>query len=155
MSDTITDRITEKVLLRVPRSRVWNAIADSGEFGRWFGVQGLGDFHPGATVQGKITHKGYEHVTWEATVGWMDPGRLFSFRWHPYAVAPDLDYSGEPTTLVVFELEDDPNGTLLTVVESGFDGIPESRRAKAYEMHKQGWAGQMKSIAEYLVKKAA
>jgi uncharacterized protein YndB with AHSA1/START domain len=154
MGTTNTDRIEEKVLLRAPRARVWQALADSGEFGRWFGVQDLGAFTPGATVRGKVTHKGYEHVTWEATIERMNPGRLFSFRWHPYAVDPDVDYSGEPTTLVVFELEDAPNGTLLTVVESGFDGIPAARRAKAYGMHEQGWAAQMKSISEYLVKAA-
>ena len=151
MSATNTDRIADKVLLRTPRARVWHALADSEEFGRWFGVRGLGVFTPGATVRGQVTHKGYEQVTWECTIERMDPGRLFSFRWHPYAVDPDADYSGEPTTLVVFELEDAPNGTLLTAVESGFDGIPAARRAEAYEMHVQGWAGQMKSIAEYLV----
>ena len=154
MSTTNTDRITEKVLLHAPRKRVWNAVSDSEEFGRWFGVQGLGEFKPGATVRGKITHKGYEHVPWEATIERMEPGRFFSFRWHPYAVVPDLDYSSEPTTLVVFELEDAPSGTLLTVVESGFDQIPAARRAKAYSMHEQGWAGQMKSISEYLLKAA-
>jgi uncharacterized protein YndB with AHSA1/START domain len=148
------DRIAENVLLRAPRTRVWQVLADSGEFGRWFGVKGLGVFTPGATVRGKITHKGYEHMTFEATIERMEPGRLFSYRWHPYAADPDVDYSGEPTTLVVFELEDAPNGTMLTVVESGFDGIPAARRAKAYEMHEQGWAGQMKSIAGYLVKAA-
>ena len=154
MSASNTDRITEQALLRAPRSRVWAAISDSEEFGRWFGVKDLGEFTPGATVRGKVTHKGYEHVTWEATIERMEPGRLLSFRWHPYAVVPDLDYSGEPTTLVVFELADAANGTALSVVESGFDGIPAARRAKAYEMHKEGWAGQMKSIAEYLVKAA-
>ncbi len=154
MSASNTDRITEKALLRAPRTRVWAALADSEEFGRWFGVKDLGVFTPGATVRGKVTHKGYEHVTWEATIERMEPGRLLSFRWHPYAVDPGVDYSGEPTTLVVFELEDAPNGTKLTVVESGFDGIPAARRAKAYEMHEEGWAMQMKSIAEYLVKAA-
>ena len=44
-----TDRIEEKVLIRASRARVWQALADSGEFGRWFGVQGLGAFIPGAT----------------------------------------------------------------------------------------------------------
>jgi uncharacterized protein YndB with AHSA1/START domain len=149
-----TDRIAEKVLLRAPRARVWQALADSGEFGLWFGVKGLGAFTPAATVRGKITEKGYEHVTWEATIERMEPGRLFSFRWHPYAVDPGVDYSGEPTTHVVFTLEDAPSGTLLTVVESGFNGIPAARRAKAYEMHEQGWAWQMKSISKYLVKAA-
>lgn len=154
MSDKNTDRITERVLLRAPRARVWQALSDSGEFGRWFGVQGLSTFTPGATVRGKITEKGYEHVPFEATVERMETGRVLSFRWHPYAVDPGVDYSGEPTTHVVFTLEDAPNGTLLTVVETGFDGIPAARRAKAYEMHEQGWAEQMKSISGYLVKAA-
>ena len=149
-----TDRITEKVLIRAPRKRVWNALADSEEFGRWFGVKGIGEFAPGATVRGKITHKGYEHVPWEATIERMEPGRLFSLRWHPYAVVPDLDYANEPTTLVEFRLEDAPNGTMLTVVESGFNGIPAARRAKAYSEHEEGWAMQMKAISEYLVKAA-
>jgi hypothetical protein len=35
-------------------------------------------------------------------------------------------------TRVVFELADAPGGTLLTVVESGFDRIPLARRAKAF-----------------------
>jgi uncharacterized protein YndB with AHSA1/START domain len=154
MGTTNTDRIVEKVLLRAHRSRVWHALADSGEFGMWFGVQGLGVFTPGATVRGKVTHKGYEQMKFELTIERMEPERMFAYRWHPYAVDPDVDYSGEPTTLVVFELEDAPNGTLLTVVETGFDGIPAARRAKAHEMHEQGWVGQMKSIAEYLVKAA-
>ena len=154
MSAKNTNRIEEKVLLRAPRGRVWQAISDPEEFGRWFGVKGLGAFKPGATVRGKITHKGYEHVTWEGTIERMEPGRLLSFHWHPYAVDPKADYSREPRTLVVFELADAPNGTMLTVVESGFDRIPAARRAKAYEMHEQGWAGQMKSISEYLVKAA-
>ena len=154
MSESITDRIEEKVFLSTHRARVWRALSDSGEFGLWFGVAGLGAFRPGATVCGNVTDKGYEHVKWEATVDRMVPERLFSFRWHPYAVDPGLDYSAEPTTLVVFELADAAGGTMLSVVESGFDGIPATRRAKAYEMHKQGWAAQMKSISEYLVKAA-
>ena len=154
MSGKSTDRITEKVLLRAPRARVWQALADSGEFGQWFGVKGLGAFTQGATVRGKVTEKGDEDVTWEAIIERMEPGRLFSFRWHPYAVDPGVDYSGEPTTRVVFELEDAPNGTLLSVVETGFHGIPAARRAKAYEMHEQGWAWQMKSISGYLIKAA-
>ena len=93
-------------------------------------------------------------MTWEATIERMEAGRLFSFRWHPYAVDPGVDYSGEPTTLVVFELEDAPNGTLLSVVETGFDGIPAGAARRRTRCTEQGWAGQMKAISEYLVKAA-
>ena len=61
----------------------------------------------------------------------MDRERLFSYRWHPYAVSADVDYSAEPTTLVEFRLEEATGGTLLTVVESGFDRLPSGRQAEA------------------------
>jgi hypothetical protein len=80
----------------------------------------------------------------------MDPERFFSFRWHPYAIEPDVDYSAEPTTLVTFTLETVAAGTRLTIVESGFDAIPASRRAKAFSMNTAGWDGQAKNLTKFL-----
>jgi hypothetical protein len=76
--------------------------------------------------------------------------RLFSLRWHPYAVDLGTDYSGEPTTLVMFELEEVDGGTRLTLSESGFDRIPLARRAEAFTSNQQGWEAQAKLIAKYL-----
>lgn len=145
-----TDRIEKRVLLRAPRARVWRALANAEAFGEWFGVKLAGSFAPGARVRGQVTHKGYEHVPFEITIERMEPERLFSWRWHPYAVDPKAEYSTEPTTLVVFELEEVADGTLLTVVESGFDRIPLARRAEAYRGNEQGWAEQMKAIERYV-----
>jgi hypothetical protein len=80
----------------------------------------------------------------------MEPERTMSFRWHPYAVDPKVDYSSEPTTLVEFTLEDAPGGTLLRVVESGFDGVPVSRRLEAFRMNSEGWDAQMQNIANHV-----
>src|SRR5688572_21687161 len=107
MDQAVTDRIEKKVLLRAPRARVWRALADAEEFGRWFGVVMAGPFSPGARLKGKITHKGYEDAPFEITIEKMEPERLFSYRWHPYAIDPKVDYSSEPTTLVTFELADE------------------------------------------------
>lgn len=145
-----TDRIEKSIFLRAPRSRVWRAIADAREFGDWFGVKLEGTFAPGARVSGRITTPGYEHVIMEITIEQVDPERLFSYRWHPYAVEPGVDYSGEPTTLVEFRLEEVAGGTKLTVVESGFDRIPVSRRAEAYRMNDGGWAEQIKNIERHV-----
>ena len=145
-----TDRIEKRVLLRAPRTRVWRALADATAFGEWFGVKLAGPFTPGARVRGQVTHKGYEHLTFEITIERIEPERLIAWRWHPNAIDPNLDYSSEPTTLVVFELEEAPDGTLLTVVESGFEGIPLARRAEAYRGNEQGWTVQMKAIERYL-----
>jgi uncharacterized protein YndB with AHSA1/START domain len=150
MMQSSTDEIRKQVLLRAPLARVWRALTTPDEFGAWFGVEMHGAFVPGTTVRGRITHQGYEHLTWEVVVDRMEPERIFSWRWHPYAVDPSVDYSSEPTTLVVFELEPSGDGTLLTVTESGFDRLPPERRAEAFVRNGEGWAWQMTSIERHL-----
>ena len=146
-----TDRIEREVLLKAPRSRVWRALSNAEEFGNWFGVALKGkSFVAGKRVQGKITYPGYEHLDFDVLIERMEPERLFSFRWHPYAADPTVDYSKEPTTLVVFELKEVEGGTLLTVVESGFDKVPLSRRLEAFRMNSGGWDEQMKNIERYV-----
>lgn len=150
MAESSTDRIEKRVVLRAPRSRVWRALTDSDEFGTWFGVRLQTPFAPGATVRGKITHPGYEHLTMELFVERIEPERYFSYRWHPAATDPQVDYSKEPTTLVEFRLEEAPEGTVLTIVESGFDRIPLARRAEAYRMNEGGWTQQVQSIERHV-----
>jgi len=154
MSEKSADRIEAGILLRVPVARVWRALTDAGEFGEWFGVKLAGAFVPGVAVKGTITEKGYEGLQFEITVERIEPRRLFSWLWHPYAVDTDVDYSAEPPTLVVCELEEVADGAVLKLVESGFDGIPAARRAEAHRMHVEGWAAQMKSIEKYLAQAA-
>ena len=145
-----SDRIEKQVTLDAPRSRVWRALTEVEQFNAWFGVSLATPFSPGAEVSGQITIRNYEHVTLTIWIETMDAERFFSFRWHPYAIEPGVDFSAEPTTLVSFTLEDAGAGTRLTIVESGFDAIPESRRAKAFTMNSNGWNGQAENIRKYL-----
>jgi uncharacterized protein YndB with AHSA1/START domain len=145
-----TDRIEKRMVVRAPRSRVWRAITTAQEFGAWFRVNLEGEFAAGQTIRGRITHPGYEHVTMEVLVERIEPERYFSYRWHPYAVEPGVDYSAEPTTLVEFILEETEGGTAVTIVESGFDRIPLARRAEAFRMNDNGWAGQINNLARYV-----
>ena len=147
---TSTDRIEKTVTLTAPRARVWHAIADARQFGEWFRVRLDGEFAVGATLRGNITYPGYEYITMEIVVERMEPERFFSYRWHPYAIDPKVDYSPEPMTLVEFTLEDAPGGTRLTIVESGFDRVPLSRRAEAFRMNSDGWSEQMQNIERYV-----
>jgi uncharacterized protein YndB with AHSA1/START domain len=146
-----TDRIERKILLKAPRSRVWRALSDAGEFGDWFGVDFKGKvFEAGKHVQGKVTYPGYEHISMDVLIEKIVPERLLSWRWHPAAIDPAVDYSKEPTTLVVFELEEAEGGTLLTVVESGLDGIPLTRRATVFRLNTSGWEEQMRNIEKHV-----
>jgi uncharacterized protein YndB with AHSA1/START domain len=147
---TTTDRIEKEIVLRAPRSRVWRALADAQEFGAWFGIKFEGAFKPGQRIEGQITSPGYEHVTMEFAIERMDPESLMSYRWHPYAVEPGVDFSSEPTTLVEFHLEEVAGGTQLRIVESGFDRIPLARRAEAFRMNDDGWASQLENIERHV-----
>ena len=149
--NTSTDRIERQILLKAPRARVWRALSNAEEFGNWFGVSFKGKtFEAGKHVQGQITYPGYEHLVFDALVERIEPQRLLAFRWHPAAIDPNFDYSKEPTTLVEFTLEDAEGGTLLRLVESGFDKIPPSRRLEAFRMNSGGWDEQMKNIEKHV-----
>jgi uncharacterized protein YndB with AHSA1/START domain len=157
----VPDRIVKSVLLRAPRERVWRAVSDAREFGSWFGVAFDRPFEAGARMTGRIvpttvdpivarSQEPYAGAPFDVTIERIEPPRLFSFRWHPFAVEAGVDYSKEPTTLVVFELTEAPEGTRLTVTESGFDGIPLERRARAFGANEGGWAAQMTLVAKYV-----
>lgn len=156
-----TDRIEKKIVIKAPRSRVWRAISDSAEFGHWFGVRFEGAFAPGKTMHGAIVgtkvdaeiakaQEKHAGISFEFVIDRIEPERLFSFRWHPNAVERGRDYSAEPMTLVEFVLEEQGNYTLLTVVESGFDRIPISRREQAFKANDGGWGAVIGLIEKYL-----
>jgi uncharacterized protein YndB with AHSA1/START domain len=148
-----TDRIERSTLIRAPRSRVWRALTNAEEFGNWFGVNLRGQtFQAGQRTQGNITIEGFQHVMFDVIVEKMEPEQLMSYRWHPYAIDPKVDYSKEERTLVTFTLKDAPEGTLLTVTESGFDKVPPDRRLEAFRMNSGGWEGQMRNIVGHVEK---
>jgi len=142
--------IEKKIFLGAPRSRVWRALTSIDEFSRWFGVESTGIFQPGARVQMTSTIEGHAGMSFHVTVDRMEPEHTFSWRWHPGAVNPDVDYSVEPTTLVEFHLAEVEGGTLVTVHESGFDQISLERRAAVYKDNEGGWEYQMKSLERYV-----
>lgn len=165
MSTATTDRIEKRILLRASRDRVWRALTDSREFGAWFGMRFSEPFAAGKIMQGTIApttvdpqvaamQKQFEGLAFEIIVDRIEPQRLFSFRWHPGAVDPTVDYTHEPMTLVEFVLGDAEGGVLLTVTESGFDRIPLSRRAAAFSGNDEGWAMVVTLIEKYLAQNA-
>ncbi|OBH48445.1 SRPBCC family protein [Mycobacterium mantenii] len=154
-------KIEKHVVLHAPLDRVWRAISDADEFGRWFGVRFDGPFVAGTSVTAAIsptvvdsevakrqeTHAGVQS-TWQIVA--IEPQRRFAYRWHPFAVDPDVDYDREPTTLVEFTLSEQPDGVLLTITESGFEAIPEARRGPSFEANGEGWAIQTTLVRRYV-----
>lgn len=147
-----TDRIERSIVINAPRERVWRALSNAEEFGTWFGARLAGQaFAPGQRTRGQITYPGYEHIYFDVLVERVEPQELLSFRWHPGALDASVDYSGEEPTLVTFTLGDAPDhGTLLKVVESGFDKLPPGRRLEAFRMNSGGWDAQMNNIVRHV-----
>ena len=145
------DRIEKSIELCAPVARVWHALTDHKEFGKWFRVALDGPFEVGEVSRGQITYPGYEHMKWEVTVKVMEPERLFSFRWCPYAEDSNVDYSDKPTTLVEFKLEPTSKGTRLVITESGFSALPDDpRRIDAIRRNARGWEKQRKNISAHV-----
>src|SRR5579871_5272743 len=143
-------RIEKQIELKAPVARVWRALTDHEQFGAWFGAKMERPFVVGEKARGRITYPGYEHLMFEAQVTRMEPESVFAFTWHPYAIDPKIDYSGETPTLVEFRLQKTADGTLLRVTESGFEKVPAARRDVAFRMNDSGWAEQMHNIARHL-----
>ena len=146
----MSDRIERSTTINAPIGRVWEAISDHKQFGEWFRVALDQPFEAGKPSTGRITHPGYEHIHWNADVVAVDAPSRLALCWHPYAIDPNADYSNEPKTLVEFRLT--PKGdssTELTVTESGFDALHESRRDEAFRMNSGGWEQQMLNVREF------
>lgn len=161
-----TDRIEKQVVLRATLDRVWHAISDAEQFGRWFGVRFDGPLDEGRFVEGSsvtaaitptvvdddVARRQEPHAgatsTWQIVA--VEPRRRFAYRWHPFAIDPEVSYDQEPTTLVEFTLVEVAEGVLLTIVESGFDAIPDERRGPSFEANSEGWAIQADLVRRYL-----
>jgi uncharacterized protein YndB with AHSA1/START domain len=157
----IEDGIRKQALLPAPRERVWHAVSDAKQFGEWFGVAFDGAFQAGQRSRGRIVptrmdpeiaklQKPYEGTPFEITVEAIEPERRIVFRWHPFAIDKDVDYSREPMTTVSFQLEDADKGTRLTITEEGFGSLPAGRREAAYAANEGGWTHQLRLIRKYV-----
>jgi uncharacterized protein YndB with AHSA1/START domain len=165
------DKIEKQVTLKAPVSRVWRALSDAKEFGKWFGFVADSEFAPGKRIKGVfngavdeaalMAHQKSIGLTPSkirlpdsnatfCTIEKIEPERYFSFRWVPYGIDAECDPENEPTTLVEFRLEATAAGTLLTIVESGFDKVPAHRRARAFRMNEGGWAAQTENLRKHV-----
>lgn len=149
MADSDDDKIVKVVELEVPLARVWNALADHEEFGRWFCVDLDRKFQVGRKSTGQMTYPGHEGAPWVVYVERMEPERLFSFRWYDSDDGSKQD-DDQPALLVEFRLEETPKETRLIITESGFSALPHPRRIELMRRSQEGWDVQADNVARYL-----
>jgi uncharacterized protein YndB with AHSA1/START domain len=94
--------ILKEIVLPAPREEVWGALTDPERLEDWFANDVDLDLRPGGDASFRWANGEERH----ATVTEVDPERRLAFDWE--------DDEGS----VEFTLEDDVDGTRLTVVES-------------------------------------
>lgn len=145
-----TDRIERETTIAAPVERVWDVLTTAEHIGSWFCDAGADvDLRPGGTIVLRWT----EHGTGICRLERVEPPHALSWRWAAND-APDLH--GEPvsghSTLVELTLEPAGDGTLLRVVESGFDALVDrtaEQRSQLHEGNVGGWEIQLGRVAEY------
>jgi uncharacterized protein YndB with AHSA1/START domain len=143
--------IRKKAVFDVPAARIWRALTTPAEFSRWFGVVMQGSFKPGERIRMTSTHRGHEGVSFDVWIEDVEPPRLLTWRWHPGSAVPAPGETSAPKTLVLFKIRDIPQGSELTISETGFDTVPEEIRAAIVEDHSKAWEFHLKSLAQHVI----
>ncbi len=144
-----TDTITRQIHIGADPQRVWDALADAHEFGKWFQVKLDGPFVVGKTTTGKLTYPGHEGIPWITATEVMEPPSRFVFRW-PNST-PNESIGPDTIWLTVeFTLTRQNDGTLVTVTETGFAAVPEDQRVSMLRGNTEGWNIQTGNLKRYV-----
>ena len=144
-----TDRIEREDSIEAPIERVWEALTKPESVGTWFGNGAA------ATIDlrvGGIMAIDHGHGTFPTLIVVVDPPHAFSYRWA--AAYPGDLATEENSMLVEFTLRSVPDGTVLRVVESGFDALTipaESLEIARFESHSEGWTDVLAKFAGYVM----
>jgi uncharacterized protein YndB with AHSA1/START domain len=138
----ISDTIERSILIAAPAEQVWQVVSVPG----WWINDGngldLSLVDVTAEDQAVVHHPEFGDIAVERLAA--VPARTVSFRWTVSGSAErrvDVPADQLLHTRVDFTLTEEPGGTRLHVVESGFAGAPVSAevRRNAYEGNSEGW----------------
>lgn len=127
---------------------VFAVVSDPVHVSRWWPDEASYPVHPGAAGELVFTHEGAK-VPVAIEVVDAQPPRLFSFRW----TQPEGEQArAENSFLVTFTLEASGRGTLLRLVETGFEerGWDAAAVEAAYLDHGEGWDYHLGRLAPYV-----
>jgi uncharacterized protein YndB with AHSA1/START domain len=138
----VQDRIERVVTLPVSRERAWRAITEPAQISRWFGAVTELDLRPGGAMR---------FADARARVEVVEPPRRFAYSWHPGSEQHlDVPFTELPLTLVEFVLDEIPEGTRLTLIETGFASLPAEMYERAFRENTGGWEEELDDLIAYL-----
>ena len=130
----MSDRIERSVVIEAPLDRVWDLVTEPG----WW-VPSRVPAPPERTPGTVVVRDSEQWGRFPVQVVSLDPKTYAAFRWA--STSPGEDLTADNTTLVEFHLTSTEPGVTVTVVESGFAGLPISAEArrKGFESNTNGW----------------
>lgn len=145
--DADTFSVRRTIDIAAPREKVWRTVTEPELVSQWFGRLALTGSGPGA--HGTITWP--DHPVVPIRVDAYEPPEMVAYRWCNDDAPPDT-MDEERSTVFTFTLEETPEGTRLTVVETGFDRTDALSRHMAN--HREGWDRELDKLVALLERDA-
>lgn len=143
--DEGTFTVRRTIRIAAPTDKVWTAVTDPQHISKWFGLTVLDG--SGAGASGSITFPDYGTVPLRVEA--VDAPRMVSYRWgNDDAADQRPDALDDRSTVFTFTLEPVPEGTQLTVVETGFDRTTDP--AANMSSHAEGWVVELDKLVALL-----
>lgn len=140
------DVITKEITVKASKERVYEAITDPEQITSWFpdAVEG------GSLEAGERPIFQFGDLKTQIYVEAAKPFNYFAYRWVPGGVAMIGDVLTVANTLVEFFIEELPEGTKVTLKESGFASLPVETAQATHKMMQTGWDSMMKRLEKVL-----
>lgn len=138
--------VRRTIHIAAPIEKVWSAVTEPEHISLWFGKAVIDGVGVGA--RGTLTFPDYGAVPLRIEA--LDEPRMVSYRWgndDALGSLPD-EVDDEHSTVFTFTLEPVPDGTRLTVVETGFETTSDP--SANLESHRQGWDGELDKLVALL-----
>ncbi len=140
----LPSQIQREILIDAPVEVVWRIITEPDQIVRWFSQEA--ELEPHAGGRGRLRFTSGHSV--QLKIESVEPPRRFAFRWaEEKGPVARMDNS----MLVEFTLRPEAGGTLLRVVETGYDRVDwsDEDKEKYVEEHTHGWRECLERLEEY------
>lgn len=133
--------ITRSIDIKATPEKVWAALTEADLIAQWFGDTCEFDASPGGTGFFGWPHHGRHRVVVEH----VDKPKTLVYRW---AREADVEPVTGNSTVVRFDLTELADGTRLTLLETGFDELPEPQ--SAHDDNTGGWKAELGELVEFV-----
>jgi uncharacterized protein YndB with AHSA1/START domain len=134
--------ITRTIEIAAPRQRVWDALTTPELLSQWLGQEAV--FEPKVGAKGSYSWSDWGRFP--LIVEQVEEPSRLAVRW---ARSPDGELTESTSTVAHYQLDEIDGGTLLTVVETGFE-LLDGNQQTSFEDNTKGWAEELGELKVFL-----